>query len=193
MNKKALVAVLGITAAALAAPAAAQNLSAAYIGGSLGQSKFKIDCGGGLTCDDKDTAFRIFGGYQFTPNLSAELGYADLGKAKLTGPGGSDQLGATAWDLSGVFQWPFPGTGFSLFGRLGLFMGEMELSGVDRGNKTSSGLTLGFGGGYNFNRNIGVRAEWQRYSKMKARNDATGVEDEGDVDALSIGVLYRFQ
>jgi OOP family OmpA-OmpF porin len=193
MNKKALVAVLGVTAAAFAFPAAAQNLSAVYIGGGVGQSKYKIDCGGGLSCDDKDTSFRLFGGYQFTPNISAELGYADHGKAKLSGPGGTDELAATAWDLSGIFQWPFSNTGVSVFGRLGLYVGKVELSGPDHGDKTSSNVTFGLGAGYDFNRNIGVRAEWQRYSKMKARNDATGVEDEGDVDALTIGVLYRFQ
>ena len=197
MNKKALVAVLGVTAAAFAFPAAAQNLSAVYIGGGIGQSKAKDGCSGvsgpGVSCDDKDTSFRLFGGYQFTPNISAELGYADHGKAKLSGPGGTDELAATAWDLSGIFQWPFSNTGFSVFGRLGLYVGKVELSGPDHGDKTSSNVTFGLGAGYDFNRNIGVRAEWQRYSKMKARNDATGVEDEGDVDALSIGVLYRFQ
>jgi len=168
-------------------------MSAVYIGGGLGQSKFKIECGGGLSCDDKDTSFRVFGGYQFTPNISAELGYADLGRAKLSGPGGSDELKATAWDLSGIFQWPFEKTGFSVFGRLGLYYGKVELSGLDTGSKTSGNATFGLGAGYDFNRNLGLRAEWQRYSKMKARNDATGVEDDGDVDVLGISVLYRFQ
>ena len=188
--RKALVAVFGLTAAALAMPAAAQS---AYIGGSLGQSKFNIDCSGGLTCDDKDTAFRLFGGYQFTRNLAAELGYADLGKSKLTGPGGTDELAADAWDLSGVFMWPFGSTGFNVFGRLGLYYGNMDLSGVDRGSKTTTNVTYGLGGGYDFNKSLGLRAEWQRYSKMKARNDATGAETDGDVDNLSIGVLWRFQ
>ena len=191
--KKALVAVFGLTAAALAVPAAAQTSgSSAYIGGSFGQSKYGIDCGG-LTCDDKDAAFRLFGGYQFTRNIAAELGYADLGKAKVTGPGGSDELAATAWDLSGVFMWPFTNTGFNVFGRLGLYYGKMSLSGLDTGDKSTTNLTYGLGGGYDFNKNLGLRAEWQRYSKMKARNDKTGAEDDGDVDSLSIGVLWRFQ
>lgn len=196
MKTTALIAVLGVAAAGLALPASAQmrapSASSAYIGANFGQSKYAIDCGG-LTCDNKDTAFKFYGGYQFTPNWAAELGYADLGKAKITGPGGSDEISATAWDLTGLFQWPFSNSGFSLLGRIGLYVGKMELSGLDTGSKTSTGLTFGFGGQYDFTRNIGVRAEWQRYSKMKARNNATGAEDDGDVDALTLGVLYRFQ
>ena len=43
-------------------------------------------------------------------------------------------------------------------------------------------MTWGLGGQFDFNRNIGLRAEWQRYKVS-----------DGNVDNLSIGVLYRFQ
>ena len=77
MKTKAVIAVLGLAGAALALPATAQmTMNAAYIGGALGQSKFKGDCGI-PNCDTKDTSFRLFGGYQFTPNIAAELGYTD--------------------------------------------------------------------------------------------------------------------
>jgi len=191
--KKAILA-LGMIAATTALPAAAQmSASNAYVGGSIGQSKYNTDCPSPLSCDDKDTAFRLFGGYQFNRNIAAELGYADMGKAKLTGPGGTDEMAATAFDLSAVLMWPFQGTGFNVFGRLGAYAGKLELSGPDHGSKNTTNLTYGLGAGYDFNKNIGVRGEWQRYSKMKVRNDATGVEDDGDVDVLSIGVLWRFQ
>jgi hypothetical protein len=52
---------------------------------------------------------------------------------------------------------------------------------------------FGLGGEFDFTRNLGVRAEWQRYAKMKVRNDVNGVEDDGDVDALTVGVVYRFR
>jgi OOP family OmpA-OmpF porin len=184
------------TAAALSAASAARaqsiDTNAFYAGANIGQSKFNIECSAGLTCDDSDTAFKIFGGYSFNQNWKAELGYADLGKATLKGPGGTDELKATAFDLTGVFSWPLA-TSFSIFGRLGLYNGKVELSGVDSGSKTTTGLTYGIGAGYDLNRNLGLRAEWQSYAKMKARNDATGAEDDGDVDALTLGVLWRFQ
>lgn len=195
MINKSVVAMMGIAAAAFALPASAQNVNtnAFYAGANIGQSKFNTDCGAGLSCDDKDTAFKIFGGYSFNRNWAAEVGWTDLGKAKITGPGGQDELKGSAFDLTGVFTWPFSNSGFSILGRAGLYTGKLELSGLDTGSKTTTGLTYGVGGGYDINRNIGLRLEWQRFSKMKARNDATGVETDGDVDAFTIGALYRFQ
>ena len=184
MKTKALVAVVGLAAATLALPAAAQmSMNAAYIGGSLGQSNFKGDCAG--NCDKKDTSFRLFGGYQFTPNIAAELGYTDLGKLKV----GSGDIGATAWDLSGVFSWPIQQ--FGVFGRLGVARVEAKpggsLSGFDSNTKT--GLVWGLGGQYDFNRNLGIRAEWSRYKA----DAGGGLGGEGDVDNLSLGVLWRFK
>ena len=125
MNRKALIAITALSAAVFAAPAMAQmrmpSMSSAYIGGSLGQSKFKVDCGG---CDTKDTAFRLFGGYQFNRTIAAELGYTDFGKL-----GGTGGLEANAWDLSGVFSWPFANQ-FAAFGRLGLARVEGKASGT---------------------------------------------------------------
>ncbi|TMH39830.1 MAG: hypothetical protein E6H54_20375 [Betaproteobacteria bacterium] len=187
MRSKASIAVFGLAAAALALPAAAQmSMSSAYVGGSIGQSKFKADCGS-FSCDKNDTSFRLFGGYQFTRNIAAELGYADLGKLKISGGGLSGEIEATAWDLSGVFSWPFANQ-FAVFGRLGVARTEGKVSGAFGSAKDNkSGVTWGLGAQYDFNRNLGLRGEWQRY-----RVDA-GSAGTGDVDNLNIGVLYRFQ
>jgi OOP family OmpA-OmpF porin len=192
------VGVLGLAAAAFMLPASAQTGGSGapsfHAGVNVGQSKVNLDCdGSGLACDDSDTAFKLYAGYQLNRNLAAELGYADLGKATLTGPGGRDEIASTAWDLTGLFGAPIGNSGLSVFGRLGLYVGDVKLSGPDHGTKTNSGLTFGLGGEFDFTRNLGLRAEWQRYAKMKVRNDVTGVEDDGDVDALTVGLLYRFR
>lgn len=189
------VGVLGLAAAAFMLPASAQTrASSVYAGVSVGQSKVNIQCDlAGVTCDDTDTAFKLYAGYQLNNNFAAELGYADLGKATLTGPGGTDEIAATAWDLTALLGAPIGSSGLSVFGRLGLYVGDVKLSGPDHGTKTNSGLTFGLGGEFDFTRNLGVRAEWQRYAKMKVRNDVNGVEDDGDVDALTVGVVYRFR
>src|SRR3954447_17920663 len=87
MKTKALIGIAALGAAAFSLPATAQmSMSSAYVGGGFGQSKFK--CPTGLSCDDtKDTAFKLFGGYQFNRNIASEVGYTDLGKA--TGTGGA--------------------------------------------------------------------------------------------------------
>lgn len=192
MTSKTLVAIVGVAAAALALPAAAQmrapSLSSAYVGASIGQGKQKFDCEGATTCDTKDTAWRVFGGWKFHPNFSAELGYANLGTAKVGDATGSDDVESTAWDLSALGAFPL-GSGFSLLGRLGGYHGKTEISGADTASHSKNGLTYGLGAQYDFTRNLGARAEWQRYHKMGGGDLGT----EFNVDVLSIGALWNFQ
>lgn len=189
MKTKALIAVAALGAAAFSLPATAQmSMSSAYIGGGLGQSKFK--CTDNFNCDDdKDTAFKLFGGYQFNKNIAAEVGYTDLGKAKSTGGG---EAKATAWELSAVGAFPV-WQQLSILGRLGLYYGEGKLSGTGADNKkNTTDLTYGLGVGWDFNKNLGVRGEWQRYSKVKFE-DSLGGSGDTDVDVLGVSVLWRFQ
>ena len=99
-TKKATLAILGFAAATdFAVPVAAQD-SGFYAGLSLGQSSMTDACTGlpaGVSCDDKDSAWKIFGGYQFSRNFALELGYANLGEAKASGGGVSAAPDATVW------------------------------------------------------------------------------------------------
>ena len=157
------------------------------VGGSVGQSKLKLDCPAGASCDDTDTAFRIFGGYNFNKNFGAELGYADLGKVTFSAPGVSGDVKATAWDLMAVGTLPI-GDKFGLYGKLGWYFADSKASGsVGGGSESNNDLTYAVGGQYNFNKNLGLRAEWQQYKSVGGDNS------NGDVDVMSIGVVYRFR
>src|SRR5258706_4187699 len=111
---KSAIAVFAVTATAFALPAAAQmNTSAFYVGGSVGQSKFKNSCTGlpaGFSCDEKDTAWRILGGYQFTPNIAAEVGYHNFGETKASSGGfeGEDKGRALVLVALGLSPLPQP-------------------------------------------------------------------------------------
>lgn len=207
MLGKSVVALFGITAAAFALPAAAQmSIGNLYLGASLGQSKAKDACeGANISCDDKDTAWRLFAGYQFNRNLAIEAGYADLGKSTASAtefvPGigtirADAKFEASAWDLAAVGILPLASQ-FSIYGKLGIYYGEVKASGTGTAGAlvvpvsakdTTTDLTFAFGAGFDITRNFGLRAEYQKYKDMGG-ND-TG---KSDVDVLSIGVLYRFQ
>jgi OmpA-OmpF porin, OOP family len=179
---KSIQALVAIAALAFAGSAAAQqpSLSSAYIGGSIGQSDFKDGCSGVTgDCDEKDTAWRILGGYQFNRHFAAELGYHNLGEISAEG----ESVEGTAWELVGIGAYPIVDK-FSVYGKLGVYRGELEGAGIDESN---TDLTYGAGLQYDFLKNVGVRGEWQRYSKMG------GGDDETDVDVLSVGLVYRFQ
>ncbi|HYR36352.1 MAG TPA: outer membrane beta-barrel protein [Burkholderiales bacterium] len=187
MKGTAIVAVLGLAAAAFAGPAAAQN---GYLGFSAGQSKFRFS-GCDSPCDDKGKAYKLFGGYQFNRYAAIEAGYSDFGKATF----GSAEVKANAWEVSGVGTWGIPigagGMGFSVLGRLGIYNGDVKATVPSTGAEAKHGttdLTFGLGLQVDLSRIIAVRGEWQRFSKMGGGS----LGEKADVDALSVGALWRF-
>jgi OOP family OmpA-OmpF porin len=165
-----------------------------YIGGSVGQSSFDDDnvipdliTSG--TVDDKDTGFKIFGGYQFNRNFGVELAWVDLGEASYSGtflglPVTGGTVKTSGLNISAVGTFPL-GSGFALFGKAGIFAWESEANDVTGGTPFSgkedgTDLSFGLGASYDFTKNFAIRAEWERFKAV------------GDIDLLSIGVAYKF-
>jgi OOP family OmpA-OmpF porin len=191
LNKLVIAAVMGFAgAAAMPSLAMAQTPDRGwYIGGTIGKTDVDLECGGGITCDDSDTAWRILGGYQLNRNFAVEAGYHDFGKASQSIPGLSADFKAKAWEIVGVGAVPI-GSQFALYGKAGFYRGEVDVrTGGQSTEETNTDLTFGFGAQYNFNRQLGLRAEWQRYADM-GDNSTIG---ESDVDVLSVGIVYRFR
>jgi OOP family OmpA-OmpF porin len=190
-NGRWAVAVLGILGAAAAGPAAAQDRGI-YLGGSGGFAQYKNSCKrANVPCDDHDTAWRLFGGYQFNRYFSAELGYADLGAATGTGALGTFAVDVRGWDLSALASIPVVG-GLSALGRIGMYRARTTVDQVGPGvvtphaAGTNTGFTYGAGLGYSLWK-LGLRAEWQRYENVG--NNSIG---EDEIDVFSIGALFRF-
>lgn len=184
-------AVLGAASAMLvAAPAFAQD-QGWYVGLHFGQAQAKDACddlsGAGVSCDDKDTAFRILGGFQLNKNFAVELGYNDFGEVSASGPGGSASIEAKAWELTAVGSWPFT-PNFSAYGKLGLYRGDTDATapGVSA-SETNTDLTYGIGVRWDFTKNLGVRAEYQIYQDVGG-----GDIGESDVNVMSVGVIWKF-
>lgn len=174
--------------------AATQASAQAFIGGSLGQSDTDETITTGLITsgpvDGKDTGFKVFGGYMFNRNLGVEAAYVNLGEVSYSGSfgpfpvvGGKVEL--TGFNIAALGSFPI-NEQFSVFGKLGLFIWDVEASDVTGGVPFSAktdgtDISFGLGVGYNFTRNLGVRAEWERFKL-----------DEADSDLLSIGIVWRF-
>lgn len=156
------------------------------VGGQIGQSKLKFDCPAGLSCDDTDTAFRIFGGYNFNKNFGAELGYSELGKAKFSAAGVSGDAKSTAWDVMAVGTLPL-NQKFDLYGKLGWYFADTKTSGALSSSDSNNDFTFAIGGAYNFNKNLSARLEWQQYTKVGSDSN------NGDVDVIGVGVVYKFK
>jgi len=193
---RSAIAVLALAAgASFATPAAAQDMSANrfYIGGTIGQTTASDGCSGiilpGITCNDSDTAWRILGGYQFSPNVSFELGYQDLGKVKATGFGVNGEVTSNVWELVAVGTLPLKNR-FSIYGKLGGYLGDTTLrsNAGFAGSDTNTDLTFGVGGRYDLSPQVALRAEYQSYQSVGGGNVGTS-----DFDVVSVGALFRFQ
>ena len=180
---------------ALMAAALTANAQGFYVGGHLGQTSVDSFCDGvsgpGVSCDDKDTSWKILGGYQVNKNFAAEVGYIDFGKVSARGPGGTVSAEAHAFDLVGVGILPLADR-FSVYGKLGVYHGTVDADVntttiVGSASDDATDLTFGFGAAFELTRQVALRAEWQRYSDV-------GGSDTGkdDLDVMSVGVLFRF-
>jgi OOP family OmpA-OmpF porin len=141
-----------------------------YVGGSVGQSKWK---GGDFDIDDSSkVGGKAFVGYEFTPNIGLELGYINFGDF-----GGLDADGGF---LDGVVKIPFT-TNWSGLARLGVFQGRVDAGETNRDGTSWKG---GLGVQYNFTPNMAVRAEYERY-----KFDVLGGPKS---DMVSAGITYKF-
>jgi OOP family OmpA-OmpF porin len=94
---KRVLGVLVMAAASCAGATALAQDGRAYLRLALGQSQADIDCTGTTSCDDGDTAWKVFGGYQFNRHFALEAGYANLGEAT-----------ASPFTASSASTWPTP-------------------------------------------------------------------------------------
>jgi OOP family OmpA-OmpF porin len=159
VTKKWVVAVLSAAAMAASTGVLAQQSGASspfYVGIDVGNADFG---------SDDDTAFKLFAGYQFHPNVAAEVAYS-----MLYDKGGSE---ANALEIVAVPMFPIANR-FSVFGKFGF--AHIDNDPGDRDTE----ITYGVGVQFDATPKLGVRAQWQRY------------ETDQEIDLLSVGVVVKF-
>ncbi|MGV8991059.1 MAG: outer membrane beta-barrel protein [Thiobacillus sp.] len=163
---------------------------APYVGVGVGKSQADITCPTSTSCDDKDTAYKLYGGLEVNEFMSMEFGYVDLGKSTYSGAvsGKRDTRGMSV-QLVGTYALS---PKFTLLGKGGFGILHTEVDGtvVTSTSEADTDLewSLGLGAQYNFTKNVGMRVEWERYFNV---GDAT-TTGEADVDLITAGVVYKF-
>jgi OOP family OmpA-OmpF porin len=195
---------LFISSALLGASAyAADPLPGPYIGAGAGKAEYKDACadipgiaaslGLASTCDEKDTAFKIFAGYRFLPTLAAESAYTNPGKAKATVGAANVELKSWLIPIHAVGIVPLLDDRLWLMGKLGGVYWNGKLDGSGPGGTISNsdnGFAFTYGAGlqYNFTPNIGVRAEYEIFHDVGDENTV----GKGDIRMWSVSVVYKF-
>jgi len=208
---------------------AAPPVTGFYIGAGAGQSRYNIDFGNQVhaaydgtvfsvtsaSMDRRhDTAWRLIGGYQFSPYTAVEGGWQDLGSAKgeyalLNSRNGETFARRAEWDLLGfnatlVGIYPFAER-FAVTGKVGAFFSKLEFSETTtQSNGTRSTfhgpdddqvrLTWGIGGSYRITDNLSARLDWDRIEKIGqqfALNEA-GNGRFRHVDLWSLNLIWKF-
>jgi len=192
--KTIFVAAAMASALSLSAPASAGFFDLTlrpFVGASAGQASFDIDCPVGSSCDDTDTAWKIYGGLEVNEYIQMEVGYADLGEAEVSGTtSGTAEVNGMTIQVVGTYAF---NPSFSLIGRGGMNILNLEVNETTAGLSSNEGDTdvawsLGLGAQYNLSKSVGLRAEWERYFDV-GDADSTG---EMDVDLISAGVVFKF-
>jgi len=194
---------LGVALAASPSALLAQQDAGFYLGASVGRSDAKDACetptvpGVVITaCDDKDTSWKILGGYQFNRNFALEGGYVDFGKLSASGTVLGVPLSATyeadAFEILAVGILPITDR-FSLYGKAGLFRWDVDARATAAGvtvTASDDGTDFTFGAGlkYQFTKNVAGRFEIQRYNNVGER----GTTGQSDVNVWSIGIQVKF-
>lgn len=213
MNHSPAFRLLGLASigALIAAPVLAQDTSHTYFGVSVGQSKTEVDANGvtsgvlpgvsaaSSTKDEKDTAYKLFGGYQFNRNLAIEGGYFNLGNNRfnaVTSPAGTlaGETKAQGLNLDLVGTLPLTER-LSALARIGAhhtwskssFSGTGAAAAVAGSSKRDDGgYKVGLGLQYELNPSMWLRGEIERY-RIK---DAVG--QRANVDLVSVSLVFPF-
>lgn len=199
--------------AALPAAALAQTAPYPYVGLSAGRSHSQFDeqqlaarlLGAGRTItslsrDDKDTAYKIFGGYQMSRNFGLELGYFDLGKSSFnasTLPVGSlaGEIAVQGVNLDLVATLPLSER-WAASARLGAQYARTRTyaSGAGsiivtdpEGRRREGNAKVGLGLQYAFSPNFIMRAEAERY---RVSDGHTG--GRGNINVASLSLVFPF-
>lgn len=163
---------------------------APYVGVGVGKSQADITCPAATSCDDKDTAYKLYGGLEVNEFMSMELGYVDLGKSTYSGAvSGKRETRGMSVQLVGTYALS---PKFTLLGKGGFGILNTEVDGTVVASKSEADTdlewSLGLGAQYNFTKNVGMRVEWERYFNV---GDATTTR-EADVDLITAGVIFKF-
>jgi OOP family OmpA-OmpF porin len=208
MKKAFLFLFAGLAFGAL--PAAADQ-AGWFLGMSLGKGEPRFETAPFTaipTREDRESGYKLWGGYKFNRNFGAEVSYLESGKLTQSGfsdipcasgsicPAAPSQaysqfIRSKGVQLVGTGSLPIT-TKFGLFGKLGAIHADTENQCVVGSFSCSSSnrntdLTYGLGLSYEMAKNFSVRSEWER---MRL-GDKTRFGDS-DVNFFTIGAGFKF-
>lgn len=193
MKKIATIFVTLLVLGAVVSPAFAEGFYGAVDAGQIKASDACTLAGvsGTTGCNNSATAFRIGGGYQFTPYWGAEVSVATGLRATLGTVGGMEVAG---WRLTSLLQASATGTlplgdAFNLTAKVGIARTALEVLPSARTiTATTTKPAFGIGAQYSINKSIAVRAQFEDFGTVGDAS-TTGTTK---LTLLSAGIVFGF-
>lgn len=185
MKKNVLFALI----AALAAPLAA-HAEGAYIGGNVGRAEQKVEIDG-FSAKDHDTAYKVYGGYNYTKNFGVEVGAADLREAEKSASGARIASKARSLYVAATGTLPLNDQ-FALIGKVGAAYNHVKVSASalgysESGSDNHASPYASVGAAFVLNKNVSFVAEYEYFGKIAKDGDA-----HIKANLVSAGVRYSF-
>jgi OOP family OmpA-OmpF porin len=183
MNKRVALNGLMLVGVLASASALADVQPGFYVGAGVGKASVEVDDTG---FDADDTAFKVFGGYNFNRNFAVELSYIDGGKPDDRFGVGRVEVSIDGFNLSALGRLPVNDV-FSVFGKLGYASYDGEVKGrvgnsvVASGDGSDEDISYGVGASFNVGTAFEVRGEYE----------AIDISD-GSFKLLSVSGVYKF-
>jgi OmpA-OmpF porin, OOP family len=175
-----------IVAAAFSSAAFAED-QGFYAGANLGIGKPNINTPNGLDKSSSAVGGALLG-YKFNKYVGVEGEYTGIGKVtdKVNGTAKGD-----AASLAVIGFLPLNDE-FNLYGKLGVAHTKTTVSSslAPMSDATRTAVTYGFGGEYNFNKNVGMRLGWDHYNAAVDMNGAN--KNNANANVISVGAIYNF-
>lgn len=157
--------------AVLAGCSLAAHAEGLYAGGSLAAPHYDGPINGIGSKGGEGIGLKLYGGWQFTPNLALEGGYFALGRSRNAG-GSARAQGLYVDGVGSVMFAPR----WSLLGSVGLAQARLR---TPAGSDNSPGLKLGVGVQYDLTPHAAVRFGYEQYHFSRAFDAKANVGQTG--------------
>jgi len=153
-----------------------------FFGGSFGQAEADGFCKTTTACNNEDTAWKAYGGYNLNKMMDVEVAYHSIGDISRTTANGTETAELSAISINGVGKYEVNET-IGIFGKIGA---ASWTSTNTAGDEDGIGLTYGFGAKISMNENMKIRAEWETISGVN-----TGGSSDSDTSTMSLGIELK--
>jgi opacity protein-like surface antigen len=190
MDKKILLAGLGLGLAAFAGGASAQQMGW-YAGADVVSVETEVDDKTGvapiITGSAEALSLRLKGGAHVLPWLDIEVQVILPRDETFSTTGGTSKV---ATGVFGLFAKPHHQVGpVDLYALVGFSSASHKLSGVVEGSKSVSDISYGIGAQYKLSPKLALSIDWTRYTKKNL--EVSGLSGGLDVTTSAVGIGFN--